>query len=179
MKTRNNIRKTIFSALFLARAFIIPFFTGHLPQINSMLCPMHIPIFLCGFICGPIWGLFTGLCAPILRSLIFGLPVFFPTALCMAFELATYGAIAGLLYKILPKKIPYIYVSLAISMLIGRVVRALATAICCGFEGTQFSLSAFISGVVIYAIPGMILHIIIIPLIVILAKKTNILQDIR
>ena len=173
----NNIRKTVLSALFLALAFIIPFFTGHLPQINSMFCPMHIPIFLCGFICGWNYGLLIGFCAPILRSLTLGLPVFFPTAICMAFELATYGVLAGILYKIFPKKIPYIYVSLTISMLVGRISRALATAICCGFAGTDFSLSAFISTVVIYAIPGMILHIIIIPLIVLLARKANIIQQ--
>ena len=38
------------------------------------------------------------------------------------FELAVYGLTAGLLYKALPKKIPYIYVSLILSMLIGRIV---------------------------------------------------------
>lgn len=177
MKMKSNIRKTIFSALFLALAFIIPFFTGHAPQINSMLCPMHIPIFLCGFICGWSWGLCVGLCAPILRSFIFGLPVFFPTALCMAFELATYGAIVGILYKLLPKKIPFIYISLCVSMIAGRVIRALATALCCGFSETGFSLSAFMSSVIIYAIPGMILHIIIVPLIIIAAKKTNIIKE--
>jgi hypothetical protein len=40
----------------------------------------------------------------------------------MAFELAAYGLTAGILYKMLPKKTPYIYVSLILSMLIGRVV---------------------------------------------------------
>lgn len=177
MKMKNNIRKTVFSALFLALAFIIPFFTGHTPQINSMLCPMHIPIFLCGFICGWSWGLGVGLCAPLLRSFIFGLPVFFPTALCMAFELATYGAVSGILYKLLQKKIPFIYISLTVSMIAGRIIRALATAVCCGIAGTGFSLSAFISGVIIYAIPGMILHVVIIPPIIILAKKTNIIKE--
>lgn len=174
---KKHIQKTVFASLFLALAFIIPFFTGHLPQINSMLCPMHIPIFLCGFICGWHWGLLVGLAAPLLRSALFGLPVFFPTALCMAFELATYGAIAGLIYKLAPKKIPYIYLSLVASMLAGRIIRAIATAVCYGITKTEFSLWGFISGVVIYALPGIILHIVTVPLIVILAKKFKVINE--
>ena len=177
MKTRQALIKNILSALFLALAFIIPFLFGHLPQINSMFCPMHIPIFLCGFICGWQRGLIVGFIAPLSRSLLFGLPVFFPTALCMAFELAAYGAIAGLAYKLLPKKVGFIYVSLVVSMLAGRIARALATFICYGISGTDFSLSAFMSGVVAYAIPGIILHLLLIPPCVMLAQKLNVLKE--
>ncbi len=177
MKRRQTLIKNIISALFLALAFIIPFLFGHMQQINSMFCPMHIPIFLCGFICGWQRGALIGFIAPILRSFLFGLPVFFPTALCMAFELATYGAIAGIAYKLLPKKPIFIYVSLLISMLAGRVARTLATFICYGISGTEFSLSAFISGVIAYAIPGIILHILLIPPCVMLAQKLKLLKE--
>ena len=109
----------IYSALFLALAYYMPFLTGQIPEIGSMLCPMHLPVLLCGFICGPVWGLAVGFAAPLLRSLILGMPPMFPTAICMMFELAAYGAIAGLMHKRLPKKKPFVYVALLTAMIIG------------------------------------------------------------
>ena len=40
----------VLSSLFLALALILPFITGQLQQLGSMLLPMHLPIMLCGFI---------------------------------------------------------------------------------------------------------------------------------
>ena len=45
------VKKISLSAMFFALGLILPFFTGQIPQIGSMLLPMHIPVFLCGFIC--------------------------------------------------------------------------------------------------------------------------------
>ena len=98
--------------MFLALSFVLPFFTMQINEIGDMLCPMHIPVILCGYLCGGPWGLVVGIIAPLLRSLVMTMPVMYPTAICMAFELGTYGLTAGLLYKVLPKKKPYIYVSL-------------------------------------------------------------------
>ena len=78
--TRNDarssvqIRKLTYSALYLAIALVLPFLTGQIPEIGSMLCPMHIPALLCGFVCGWPWGLAVGFVSPLLRSLLFGMP---------------------------------------------------------------------------------------------------------
>ena len=93
-----------YAALYLALALVLPFLTGQIPQIGSMLCPMHIPVLLCGFICGWPYGLVTGLIAPVLRSFLFGMPQLYPTAIAMTFELAAYGAVSGMLYHLMPKK---------------------------------------------------------------------------
>ena len=106
MKKRNNLLKMILAALFLALAYVMPFLTGQIPKLGSMLCPMHIPILLCGFICGWQWGLVIGLRAPLMRSLTLGMPPLFPVAVCMAAELAAYGAFSGLMHRALPKKKP-------------------------------------------------------------------------
>ena len=45
----NDIKKLILAALFLAMALVLPFLTGQIPEIGSMLCPMHIPALLCPF----------------------------------------------------------------------------------------------------------------------------------
>ena len=42
------------------------------PEIGNMLCPMHIPVLLCGFMCGWPWGLAVGFISPLLRGVLFG-----------------------------------------------------------------------------------------------------------
>ena len=171
MKTRNEIKKLTLSAMFLALAFVMPFLTGQIPQIGSMLCPMHIPVLLCGFFCGAPWGLAVGFVAPILRSFTIGMPYMFPTALCMAFELATYGFVAGWLHNKLPKKKANVYVSLLCAMIIGRLVWGIVMFACMGFDVSAFGLQAFMAGAVLNAVPGIVLQVVIIPIIVITLEK--------
>lgn len=156
----------VLSAMFLALAMVLPFLTGQIPEIGSMLCPMHIPVILCGYFCGWKWGMAVGFIAPLLRSVWLGMPPMFPTALCMAFELGVYGCIAGALYRALPKNLFGIYVSLITAMIAGRLVWGLARFLCTGLDVSQFGLSAFWAGAVANAIPGIILQLILIPLIV-------------
>ncbi len=170
MKKKNPIFNMVLSALFLAMAYVLPFFAGQIPQIGAMLCPMHIPVLLCGFVCGWPWGLAVGFMAPLLRSGTLGMPPFFPTAVCMAFELATYGAIAGMLYKRLPKKPVSLYVSLLVAMVTGRLVWGAAMFTCLGLTGGSFGFSAFLAGAVTNAVPGIILQIILVPVIVLVME---------
>ena len=163
--------KLILAAFFLALAYVLPFLTGQIPQIGQQLCPMHIPVLLCGFVCGPIWGFIVGAVAPILRSLTLGMPPLFPGAFAMAFELAAYGLFAGLFRKIFPKKYPYIYVELLFAMIIGRLVWGFVRFAIAGFSATKFPFSAFIAGVITGSIPGIIVQIVIIPPLVLLIDK--------
>lgn len=174
---KTNLVKMILSALFLALAYVLPFLTGQIPEIGAMLCPLHIPVLLCGFICGPAWGAAVGFIAPLLRSLTLGMPPLFPTAVCMAFELAAYGAMTGLLYKALPKRKPYIYVSLLSAMVIGRLIWGAAMFLCMGLKGGAFTFSAFLSGAVINAIPGIIVQIVLVPVLVMILNNPKITKD--
>ena len=171
MKKHEKLLKMILSALFLAIAYVLPFFTGQIPEIGAMLLPMHIPVLLCGFICGAPWGLVVGFAAPLLRSFVLGMPPLFPTAVCMAFELATYGFIAGLMHKILSRKKMYIYCSLIVSMIIGRIVWGVAMVICMGVTGGAFTFAAFMAGAITNAIPGIIVQVILIPVLVMVLDK--------
>lgn len=159
--------------MFLALAFVMPFLTGQLPQIGSMLCPLHIPVLLCGFFCGATWGLGVGFIAPILRSFTLGMPQMFPTAFCMAFELAAYGVVSGWLHNKLPKKKVSVYVSLLSAMIIGRLVWGVVMFGCMGFDISKFGFSAFLAGAVLNAIPGIILQIIVIPILVITVRNSR------
>lgn len=166
----------ILAALFLALAYVMPFLTGQIPEIGAKLCPLHIPVLLCGFICGWPWGLVVGFVAPLLRSLILGMPPLFPTAVCMAFELAAYGAVTGLMHKILPKKKPYIYLSLITAMIVGRIVWGGVMMACMGIAGTPFTFEAFVAGAFVNAIPGIIVQIVLIPLLVMILDNPKILK---
>ncbi len=149
------------SALFLALGLILPFVTGQIPQIGSMLLPMHLPVFLCGMICGWPYGLTIGFILPLLRFSLFHMPPIFPTGIAMAFELATYGAISGLLLKRAPNDLKNIYFSLIVAMLLGRIVWGIISYLLIQIDMQIFIASGFIS-----AIPGIILQLIIIPLII-------------
>ena len=171
--TSLQIRKLTYSALFLALAMVLPFLTGQIPQIGSALSPMHIPALLCGFLCGWPWGLAVGLISPLLRSVIFGMPAMFPGAVAMSFELATYGAVSGLLYKILPRRNSSVYITIVVAMLLGRAVWGIARLILAGLSGQSFTWALFLAGAFTNAVPGIILHLVLVPLLVIVLEKAG------
>ena len=179
MKNHNKLLKMILSAFFLALSYVLPFLTGQIPEIGAMLCPLHIPVLLCGFVCGGTWGLAVGFIAPLLRALTLGMPPLFPTAICMAFELATYGAVGGFLHRVLPRKKAYIYCSLIGAMLVGRIVWGIAMTICLGLGDNGFTFAAFIAGAFTNAIPAIILQLVLIPVLVMVLEnpKISILKD--
>lgn len=173
---KNSIRSMVLAAMCVAVGLFLPFLIGQIPEIGSRLSPMHIPILLCGFMCGWQYGLIAGFITPILRSLLFGMPPMLPTAVSMAFELAAYGLLTGILYRALPKKPAFVYVTLILSMLLGRVVWGAASMIIYGATGGAFTFAAFIAGGFTNAIPGIILHIAIIPPIVLALKKAKVIS---
>lgn len=174
MKKHRSLYNMTLAALFLALAYVMPFLTGQIPEVGAMLCPLHIPVLLCGFFCGWPWGLAVGFFAPLLRSLTLGMPPLFPTAVCMAFELAAYGLLSGLMHRILPRKKPYIFCSLLTAMIVGRLVWGGAMYVCMGLSGGSFTLAAFLAGAVTNAIPGIILQLVLIPILVIVLEDPKV-----
>lgn len=168
-----QVRKLTYAALYLAIALVLPFVTGQVPEIGSMLCPMHIPALLCGFMCGWPWGLTVGFVAPLLRSVLFGMPSIFPSAVAMAFELAVYGGMAGLLYQLLPRKTGTTYAILLVSMIAGRIVWGAVRVILAGLSGSSFTWALFLSGAVTNAIPGIIMQLVLIPVLVIAMDRAG------
>lgn len=166
-----RIRKLVLAAICLALCMVLPFLTGQIPEVGSMLCPMHIPVFLCGFIAGPAWAAAVGLIAPLLRFALFGMPPLFPTGVAMCFELAVYGAVSGLLYARLPRKAISVYAALIASMLLGRVAWGVVRVILSGVAGSPFTWAAFLAGAFTSAIPGILLHLLLIPVIVLALER--------
>jgi len=159
------------SGACLALCMVLPFLTGQIPQIGAALSPMHIPVFLCGMLCGWPYGLVVGFIAPLLRSVLFGMPAIMPNGIAMAFELATYGAVSGILSKIFPQKLFGVYASLIGAMIAGRIVWGIARYAIGLLVGPAFTLEAFLAGAFLNAIPGIILHIVLIPPVVVAVRK--------
>jgi thiamine transporter ThiT len=173
-----NVKKLSVSSMFLALCIVLPFLTANNMQLGNALCLMHIPVFLCGFVCGPFWGMAIGLIAPLLRSFITGgMPPLIPTALAMAFELAAYGFISGLLYKIFPKKNLYIYTSLISAMICGRAVWGLVTKliVTSGLTDGQFTLAIFWTKGFVNALPGITIHILLIPILIMALRRAKLI----
>lgn len=170
-ENKQQLLRLTVAGLCLALCMVLPFLTGQIPTIGKALSPMHIPVFLCGFLCGPVYGAVVGAIAPLLRSLLFGMPALYPGAVGMCFELLAYGAISGLLYRKLPQKPPFVYVTLLVSMLCGRAVWGVASVFLYAAQGSAFTWKAFLAGGFINAVPGIILHILLVPVLVFAVTK--------
>lgn len=163
-KKRILLLKLCYGAVSLALCMVLPFLTGQIPEIGNLLCPMHLPVLICGAVGGPVLGGSIGLIAPLLRSLIFGMPKLFPNAVGMAVELLGYGVSFGILTRLLPKRLPYLYISLASAMLAGRLLGGVAKLVLLTFGAiNSYGIALFWSGYFVEAFPGIILQLIIIP----------------
>ena len=174
MEKMNYIRKIVLCAMFLAAGMVLPFVTGQIPQIGSMLLPMHIPVFLCGLICGGRYGAVVGFIMPLMRSAIFTMPPMFPDAAAMAFELAAYGFIVGFMYENARWHcIKSLYRCMFTAMIGGRAVWGLAMAALIGFGDNGLTLTMFVTRAFINAIPGIVLQLVFIPSLMLALDKTH------
>ncbi len=171
---KEKIQNLCFAAMFLALGLVLPFLTGQIPEIGNMLCPMHIPVMLCGLICGWQYGLGVGAVMPIMRSLLFGMPALFPNAFAMAFELATYGLVIGAIFrKSNWQCVKSLYRSLIIAMICGRVVWGIVQMCILGLDDGGFTLTMFLTSAFVNAIPGIILQLVLIPSVMLVLGKTH------
>ena len=164
------------AGMLFALGLTLPFLTGQIPEIGSMLLPMHIPALLAGFILGWKYGLVIGASLPIIRSLLFSAPPLYPKAVAMSVELAAYGFFAALFFLIIFKKknLVSVYASLILSMIIGRAIKGVVSAFLYGTAENPYTFSAFITGTFLEAIPGIIIQLILIPAILVAIKRVHV-----
>ncbi len=160
--------KLTLSAMFLALCILLPLLTGNIPKIGNMLCPMHIPVLLCGMLCGWQYGLTVGIIAPLLRGLIFSVPPILPIGIPMSVELAVYGLIAGLIFALFKKRrLLGSYVALITAMIIGRIAWGGAMYVVARLSGMDFTHKSFISAAFLTAVPGIVIQLVLIPAVVV------------
>lgn len=168
-----HIKTLVLAALFLALAYVLPFFTGNIPQIGSMLLPMHIPVLLCGLVCGWPYGLVTGLLGPLLSSIITGMP---PAAMLpsMMVECGVYGLVTGLMMRFIRTKngLADLYISIVLAMILGRTVAGLAKAIIFTPGTAPF---AWVTTSLVAGIPGIVIQLILMPLVILALTRARLI----
>lgn len=173
---KQHIQKLVTAAMLLAVGIVLPFFTGQVPQVGSMLLPMHLPVIVCGLICGWQYGGIVGFILPLLRHVLFGTPPM-PNGIAMAFELAAYGAVSGFLYnRSRWQCIVSLYRSLIIAMVIGRIVWGGVRVLMLGMTGNAFTWQMFMAGAFLNAVPGIILQLVFIPALMVALNKTGLVR---
>ena len=173
---KQHIRALVLAAMFLALGIVLPFFTGQIPQIGSMLLPMHLPVLVCGLICGWQYGTVVGFVLPLMRMSMFGMPPLL-TAVAMAFELAAYGGIAGFLYnRSRWQCVVALYRSLVIAMIGGRIVWGTVRVLMTGVAGEAFTWQMFMAGAFLNAVPGIILQLVLIPALMVALHRTGMVR---
>ena len=174
MKKMSPVKKSIITAVCIALCVVLPQAFHAIPNAGSIYCPMHIPVLLCGLICGWQYGLLCGIAGPLMSALITGMP---PAAVLpgMLVECAAYGALTGLMMQLVhTKKVyPDLYISLLAAMLGGRIISGIAKALI--FSAGSYSMTAWVTGSFVTSLPGIIVHLVLIPSIVYALMKAKLI----
>lgn len=162
------------SGLFIAIGLVLPVLF-HSIGAGTMFLPMHIPVLIAGFCVSLPFAAAVGILTPVLSSLFTGMPPAFPVLPFMVFELLTYAVVANLLYR----KFKWnVYVALSCSMVAGRVVSAIVVWVLVSFFTVKLpSPIIFLLGSVVDGIPGIIIQIVLIPPVILLLNKYNLIRN--
>jgi LytS/YehU family sensor histidine kinase len=170
------VKRSIITATCIALCPILPMAFHSIQNAGSIFSPMHIPVLLCGLICGPGFGLLCGLAGPLLSTIFTGMP---PTAYLppMMIELAVYGLVGGLMINLIRTRKLYVdlYSSLIIAMIAGRIVAGVAKALI--FVPGGYSMTAWITSYFVTCWPGLVMHLILVPMIVLALMKARIIPE--
>jgi len=169
----SSIKKLCLCGIFIALCYVLPL-AFHMVGLGSVLSPLHIPVLLCGMVCGGWYGLACGAIGPVLSSLLSGMP---PAVglISMVPELMIYGFVSGLCMRFVRtgKLWGDLYISLAASMLLGRVVGGVAKALFYLGKGNSFGISAWVSAYFVTSAPAIALHLVLIPVLVVVLEKAG------
>lgn len=173
MKRDSKTVKIALGAMLTALSIVLPqiFHLTGIPQVGAVFLPMHIPVLLAGFMLGPVYAPIIGAIAPVISHLLTNMPVAARLPF-MIVELLFYGLASGLFYHVfrLKEKRFGAVITLALSMLVGRLAYALSLVIAAEFFGIEGGFMAAVSATVT-GVYGIVLQFITIPPIVFACKK--------
>lgn len=175
----SKIKKACICAICIALCYVLPV-ALHSFGLGSVLSPMHIPVLLCGLVCGGFYGVFCGIAGPIVSSILSGMP---PVTMLFSMipELVVYGLMSGLLMKWVRtgKLLPDVYISMAAAMVLGRIVGGVAKAlfIAINATGDAFTLGIWATSYFVGTLPGIVVHLILVPLLVTVLMKTKVIPN--
>lgn len=163
-------KELVLSGLLIALGLVLPMAFHLFNAGGSVFLPMHIPVLLGGMILSPIFALLVGVLTPIVSNLLTSMPPLMPMLPIMIVELGLYGLIASILRKKLNLNV---FISLIVSMIIGRIGAGLVVYVMTSVFAVQFAPPiAFVIGGLSKGIPGIIIQLIFIPIIVKALEKS-------
>jgi len=170
----NATKKLVITAMCAALCVVLPFAFHFIPGSGRAFSPMHIPVLLCGIVCGWQNGMICGFVGPMLAYMVTGMPQG-PTLIAMMVELPVYGVASGALMALVRtnKIVADLYISMIIAMLVGRILAGLASAYIISSEGLTFA--AWFSAYFGSALPGIITHLIVVPLLYLALEKARLI----
>lgn len=172
MKENKKIKKLSLLAICIALCTVLPLAFHMIPNGGNVFLPMHIPVLLCGLTCGWLAGFICGLIGSLLSSLLTSMPTLAYLPFMMV-ECATYGCISALMLNTIKtsNEKSNLYLSLIIAMISGRIVSGIVKAI---VYGSSYTFSAWLTASFVTAIPGIIIQLILVPSVIYLLRKSNI-----
>lgn len=173
----SSVKRICIAAVCIALCCVLPTMF-HSVGLGTAFSPMHIPVLLCGLVCGGSYGILCGLAGPLLSSMLTGMPGAAMLA-SMVPELMAYGLITGLLMRFVRTGRLYadLYISLSAAMLAGRIVGGVAKALFYMGSGEAFTLAVWASSYFVSTLPGIIAHLILIPILVVMLIKARVIPS--
>ena len=171
----NSVKKICVAAVCLALCCVLPG-AFHSLGLGTAFSPLHIPVLLCGIVCGPVFGVLCGIVGPVLSSVVTGMPGV-QMLVSVVPELMTYGLVTGLLMKLVHtgKIHADLYLSLGSAMVAGRIVGGAAKALFYLGSGESFTLAVWVSSYFASTLPGILCHLILIPILVLMLEKAKVI----
>ncbi len=175
----SRIKKICICAICIALCYVLPL-ALHSFGLGNILSPMHIPVLLCGLICGSFYGMFCGIAGPVLSSVLSGMP---PATMLVSMipELMIYGLVTGLMMKWVRtgKLLPDVYISMAVAMVLGRIVGGIAKALFITIlaTGDAFGIGIWATSYFVVSFPGIVVQLILLPLLVTILTKTRVIPS--
>jgi len=121
---------------------------------------MHVPVLLAAAFLGWLPALIVGAVSPVLAFLLTGMPPPYAVPM-MAIEMSLYGIILALLYR--NARLP-LMVALIIAIVFGRLAFGFSMVFLAPLLGLPHTVKTFLAAAFITGLPGIIIHLILIPI---------------
>lgn len=171
----SSVKKICTCGICTALCYVLPVIF-HALMLGGSLSPMHIPVLLCGLICGWPYGAFCGIAGPAISCVLSGMPSAVQL-IYMVPELCVYGLVCGLLMRFIRTGHTWldIYCALAPAMVLGRVVAGAVRAVFYTATAQSYSIALWATGYFVKSIPGIILHLIVVPVLVLVLIQAKLI----
>lgn len=155
-------KKVAYTGMWLALSVVISYLIHASGSIllGRLFLPLHLVAMLAGLISGAVMGGIVGFLAPFVGFLATGVPAF-PFFLFMMIEIFFYGFLTPIFYK----RFKNIYLAIAFSIIVGRLVYSVTYYVLGAIVGIKLeALSAILISFAVGA-PGVAIQLVLIPII--------------